>query len=145
MTIASDSGIIDFVPGLVGSFHFELQADDGFGGVTRQQATVNVTAAGSNNLPQWVVGSKPTAIVQRQYATQLVMDDDHEPLTFSLVSGPVGMTVFRSGQVQWATHGDRQRASRSPLKIPEVVASRGQSRLQSSREHRCQPQYPLAA
>lgn len=102
MTIANDSGIIDFVPGLVGSFHFELQVDDGFGGVTRQQATVNVTAAGSNNLPQWVVGLKPTAIVQRQYATQLVaMDDDHEPLTFSLVSGPVGMTVSSSGQVQW--------------------------------------------
>ncbi|XZE22599.1 FG-GAP-like repeat-containing protein [Pirellulaceae bacterium SH449] len=102
MTIANDSGIIDFVPGLVGSFHFELQVDDGFGGVTRQEATVNVTAAGSNNLPQWVVGLKPTAIVQRQYATQFVaMDDDHEPLTFSLVSGPVGMTVSASGQVQW--------------------------------------------
>ncbi|MBX3423652.1 MAG: VCBS repeat-containing protein [Pirellulaceae bacterium] len=102
MTITTDSGIIDFVLSVVGSFTFEVEVDDGFGGVSRQQGSVTVTPVASNQLPQWIAGLKPTAIVQRPYASQLVaVDNDHEPLTFSLVSGPVGLTVSASGQVQW--------------------------------------------
>lgn len=102
MTISATSGLIDFTPTAIGSYTFEVEVDDGFGGISRQPGSVNVSPAGNNILPQWIEALKSTAIVQRLYASQLAaVDGDHEPLTYTLVSGPAGLTVSTSGQVQW--------------------------------------------
>lgn len=102
MTISATGGLIDFTPTAIGSYTFEVEVDDGFGGITRQSGSVHVSPAGDNILPQWIEGLKSTAIVQRLYASQLAaVDGDHEPLTYTLVSGPAGLTVSTSGQVQW--------------------------------------------
>ncbi len=102
MTISASTGVIDYVPSVLGPFAFEVEVTDGAGGFARQSSWVTVVPPQVNNPPQWMRGLAPTAIVQRNYAAQLVATDaDAEPLTYGLVSGPSGLTVSSSGQVLW--------------------------------------------
>jgi RHS repeat-associated protein len=102
MTISASTGVIDYVPSVLGPSAFEVEVTDGAGGSARQSSSVTVVPPQVNNPPQWMQGLAPTAIVQRNYAAQLVATDaDAEPLTYGLVSGPAGLTVSSSGQVLW--------------------------------------------
>jgi len=105
MTIDATTGRVEWTPttAQVGTHMVELQADDGNGGFASQLWSVDVYAELPNRPP--VVVSSPTfeAVLDEvySYAVQAV-DPDRDPVSFSLVSPPAGMSIDPlTGELTW--------------------------------------------
>ncbi len=105
MTIDAVTGLIRWTPDATqdGFHRVAIQVSDEAGNLATQAFDVAVTATPSNHPP--VITSQPRflATVGRDYFYQATATDaDGDPLTFSLVNPPAGMTVDPdSGQVTW--------------------------------------------
>jgi hypothetical protein len=105
MTINPTSGLISWNPaaGARGNYAVMVEANDGRLGVATQQYTLSVIDAPPNRPP--LIASTPVldAAVNTPYTYQaLAVDADSDALTFSLVAGPVGMSVnANTGAVTW--------------------------------------------
>ena len=104
MTIDAATGEIDWTPTAAqfGPQSVVVDVGDGVRGDVRQPFTLTVATAGPYHPPVFVSGPRPDAQVNRVYLGKVVATDpDGNPLTFSLVSGPQGLTVSSRGIVAW--------------------------------------------
>lgn len=107
MTIAGDTGLIGWTPGLtqVGTHAVKVQVTDGRGGVAWQTFTLQVTEEGSggNGAPVILSGPATSAKLGHAYRYDvLTRDPDGDVLAFSLPQAPAGMTIdAQTGRVDW--------------------------------------------
>ncbi|MGB0712374.1 MAG: putative Ig domain-containing protein, partial [Gammaproteobacteria bacterium] len=105
MLLDSNSGLLTWLPELgdVGTHAIEILASDGFGGSARQLFDLEVVDTTPNEPAR--ITSTPALAAQAGllYSYQLTAEDpESQPLTFSLESGPAGMTLNATGGlVEW--------------------------------------------
>ena len=105
MTIDPASGAVSWATTAAdaGNHDVTLGVSDGRGGTDRQHFVVTVTSVASNGPPVWTSSPVVDANVGAAYAYPgAAKDPDLDPLTFSVVSGPAGLTIDpSSGSVLW--------------------------------------------
>jgi RHS repeat-associated protein len=108
MTIDSSTGLVSWVgapigPGLPAGYAVSITVSDGRGGQDAQSFTLFVTASSPTLPPQSFTAQPPTSITLGHdylYAVQTTFPAG-DPLTYTLVTAPAGMTVDASGMVHW--------------------------------------------
>ncbi|GHU23659.1 hypothetical protein FACS189497_09610 [Betaproteobacteria bacterium] len=89
--------------GDLGQHTLEIQADDPRGGYARQSWVLDVVPASVNRAPR--INSTPavTGTAGKTYTYQLsATDPDGDPLSYSLLTAPDGMSISNTGRVEWA-------------------------------------------
>jgi RHS repeat-associated protein len=105
MHIDPIGGLVTWTPTVdqAGAFQVEIVADDGFGGIARQQFQVQTHAAFPNRPP--VIRSAPVTLVAAgaDYVYQPhATDDDANELHYMLDQFPAGMTIdCETGRIEW--------------------------------------------
>jgi RHS repeat-associated protein len=111
LTIGSSSGLVSWTPtgSNLGTDNVTLQVDDGRGGTATQTYTIAVQQA-PGNLPPHIISTPIRQLnlppaggspVTYQYPVKAI-DADKDPLTYSLTTGPTGMTIDPgSGLITW--------------------------------------------
>ncbi|MCC3589057.1 MAG: hypothetical protein JGK14_00020, partial [Microcoleus sp. PH2017_28_MFU_U_A] len=84
----------------VGEHTVSVRTIDGNGGYAVQEFSLTVRGL---NTPPTIVSNPPTRAATGQVYTYAVAakDLENDPLTFSLVSHPVGMAIDSNGRIQW--------------------------------------------
>ena len=104
MSINAGTGLIAWTPTIaqVGTAGVTVQASDGKGGVATQSFNITVAAA-PNRGPQIITAPLTTAKATFEYRYDLdATDPDSDPLTYSLVTAPSGMTIdAATGLIRW--------------------------------------------
>ncbi|WP_422925495.1 putative Ig domain-containing protein [Singulisphaera sp. PoT] len=100
MTVAPWAGgdylaALRWTPAGPGSFPVTIEVDDGQGGVTTLAFTLEVVAAPGENHDPSITSSPPSRVSLGATWTYPIAatDPDGDPLTFSLASGPDGLTI----------------------------------------------------
>jgi fibro-slime domain-containing protein/RHS repeat-associated protein len=104
MTIQPATGIVTWSPTLgdVGSHVIAIRVDDGRGGQSDQHYALQVVTGLANRPPRFTSDPIVEAFVNVGYTYPAqAIDPDLDPLTFSLLSGPEGMTLDLAGVVHW--------------------------------------------
>ena len=114
MDIEETTGYINWIPksGHVGEHHFKIKVTDDRGGLTVQEAVVQIAAA-SNKAPQITSTPKEVAKIGIEYSYDVeATDSDGDPLTYSLTTKPAGMTIdASSGIINWTPEEIQQGAN----------------------------------
>ena len=105
MTIDSNGEVLWNLAGVSpGNYTVHVQVTDGRGGKSSQKWLIQVIAAGGTNLPPTITSSPPIdaqAGVGYFYRIK-AFDPEGDPLRFTLVAGPPGMTIdSATGEVRW--------------------------------------------
>ena len=88
--------------GDVGSKAATVRVSDGVGGITDQTFPVTVAVSAPNHAPVAKLDARTSAWLGRDYIGRIIASDaDGDPMTFSLVNGPSGMTVDSAGVIRW--------------------------------------------
>ncbi|MBI5757883.1 MAG: putative Ig domain-containing protein, partial [Planctomycetales bacterium] len=92
----------------VGTYIVVIRAIDPFGGVANQQFAVNVAAPQPNHPPIFTSVPPADAFVNATYSYDADADDeDGDPLIYSILEGPEGLTIQAStGWVTWTPDPD---------------------------------------
>lgn len=106
MTINAQTGVITWANTAtsVGNQSVVIEVSDGRGGKTAQVYTLSVLQFPSNRPPQFTSTPTVDAYVNQdyQYDAEAQDPDQDNPLTYSLISGPDGMTIDPlTGKIQW--------------------------------------------
>ncbi len=104
MSIDAITGRISWTPTAIqaGLQTATIRIHDGVGGETRQTIGFNVASATVNGMPVITSGPRSSGQVGRNFVGRVsAMDIDNNPLTFSLVTGPIGMTITDDGRLNW--------------------------------------------
>jgi len=99
-----NSKLLLWTPNDLGQFPVSLAVSDGRpGGIVTQQFVLNVTSTLSNSAPQITSSPSLNATDGQTYEYDAIATDpDSDPVTWNLVSGPVGMSIdSASGKVLW--------------------------------------------
>ncbi|MCC9645102.1 FG-GAP-like repeat-containing protein [Rhodopirellula sp. JC740] len=102
--IDPSTGRIDWTPvaGDVGSHDFTVEVADEAGATTSATWTVEVQSISPAVLPLDVTLPRSTAAVTTDYFSRIsARDAIGRPVTWSLTSGPSGMTVVSDGTIEW--------------------------------------------
>lgn len=87
-------------PDQSGTVTVTLRAQDGRGGTAIQQFDLTI---GSNQPPRIISAPGVFARLEQPYVYDVVaIDPEAQPLTFSLLNQPAGMTINAAGQIRWA-------------------------------------------
>ena len=86
--------------GFIGTdeFRFVLRDDDG---AESNIGVITITVIPANDVPYIISVPPDLAVVGELYEYQIVVSDDNSDLTYTLVSGPEGMTMAENGVVYW--------------------------------------------
>ncbi|MHC5538982.1 putative Ig domain-containing protein, partial [Singulisphaera rosea] len=102
----SSTGLITWTPTVAqfGANAVSLHVSDGRGGSAPQSFTIKITSQGSDQPPSISSTSPLAAIVGQTYSYALTgSDPDGDPLEWSLVAGPEGMSVNQNtGVLTWS-------------------------------------------
>ena len=102
MSIDAISGLIRWLPSSLGTENVAVKIEDQRGGVATQDFSLAVQAAQTNRAPELVSGPRPKAVLGREFASRIAaIDNDNDVLTYTLVSGPNGLTISSRGEVYW--------------------------------------------
>jgi len=102
MTIGSYSGRIEWKPTTTGNYNVTVVYRDPEGLQDTQSFTINVKPSGENVAPYFVSNPCRFAPINRKYFyTAKAIDPNGDTLTYSLLSGPAGMTCSTTGYVTW--------------------------------------------
>jgi hypothetical protein len=105
MAVDAASGQVTWSPQQadLGTHAVALRVSDGRGGTVEQDYTVTAIAAPPNRPPVFTSTPVVDANVNTPYSYQATArDPDEEPLAFSVVGGPQGLTIdLASGLVAW--------------------------------------------
>jgi len=111
MEVSADTGRLTWTPTTadLGPQTVIVQADDGRGGVVQQHYALSVTEPPPNRPPVFTSVPPVAAQVNTEYRYHAqAKDSDADQLSFSLVSGPVGLAIDApSGEVTWTPTGDQ--------------------------------------
>jgi RHS repeat-associated protein len=104
LVVDNSSGLVSWTPNIsdVGDQAVELQVTDSRGAITVQTFTIAVSFA-ANHAPKIISAPITSAEVNSNYSyAVLATDEDLDLLTYSLVSGPSGMSIgLMSGTISW--------------------------------------------
>lgn len=103
-TIDAITGRLDWTPAAsaVGSHDFTVEVTDETGASTTASWTVDVGNSSPNALPLVITLPRATAAVTTDYFSRISGNDAiGRPLTWSLTSGPTGLTVQSNGTLKW--------------------------------------------
>jgi len=132
MTVDAASGTVSWSPASsdVGNATVALRVDDGHGGSVEQDYTLSVINPPPDRPPVFTSSPVVDANVNAPYAYQAqATDPDSDPLTFSVASGPEGLTIDpTSGLVQWSPAAAQIGANSVTL---QVADGRGGTATQS--------------
>jgi len=110
MSIDPVTGQLIWTPSAVGVTQVTLRVSDGRGGEISQTFEIEVTAEEANGAPTIVSVPLTSAVVTEsefRYRAQAV-DPDHDPVAWSLVDGPEGVSIDPlSGEVRWTPRADQ--------------------------------------
>ena len=105
MTVDASTGTVTWSPAStdVGNAAVALRVDDGHGGSAEQDFTLSVINPPPDRPPVFTTSPVVDGNLSTPYAYQAhATDPDSDPLTFSVVSGPQGLTVdATTGLVSW--------------------------------------------
>lgn len=104
VTVNPTTGLVTWTPtaGQLGVNSFTVKASDSLGGESKLEVPLRVIEAIPNRAPDITSNPRTTARTGSGYFYKLaVTDPDGNPISFSLVSAPTGMTVDQSGLVAW--------------------------------------------
>ncbi|MCC3568788.1 MAG: DUF4114 domain-containing protein [Microcoleus sp. PH2017_31_RDM_U_A] len=92
-------------PEQIGEHTISVRVIDGNGGYAVQEFSLAVRGI---NTPPTIVSNPPTKAATGQVYTYAVAASDleNDPLTFSLVSYPVGMAIDSNGKIQWTPNAN---------------------------------------
>ncbi len=114
----------------VGNHTVWIAVTDGRGGVDRQSYIVSVLSSLPNRPPVWVSSPVVDAQVGSEYFYDgKATDPDNDVLSYSVESGPTGLTIDAKGDVRW-TPTDQYAGQLVPVRLL-VQDGRGGSALQS--------------
>ncbi len=101
-TIDPDTGTLHWVADVPGRFAIEVAVADDKGAYDSVIQWITVFDPNSNQAPQ-IVGNPRTKLrFDQLYIWQVpAIDPDQDPLTYELISGPVGLTLASHGLLQW--------------------------------------------
>jgi hypothetical protein len=100
MSLDPSTGLISWTPAQSGTYNVSVAISDGKDTLTYDFC---ITVRQPNRAPRFTSNAITTATAEVQYVyTPTATDDDRNELTFTLVSGPTGMTIENStGRVLW--------------------------------------------
>ncbi|BAZ48519.1 YD repeat protein [Nostoc sp. NIES-4103] len=105
MTINAESGLITWTPNTtnLGNQQIKVEVSDGRGGIAQQDYTLSVITSPPNRPPIFTSFPEVDAYINKLYSYDAnAVDPDQDPINFSLIIGPNGMTVNPdTGLVQW--------------------------------------------
>ena len=102
MTIEAASGLIRWLPSSLGTENVTVEIEDQKGGVASHAFSLAVQVAGTNRAPELMSVPLVKAIVGREFASRIgATDEDNDVLSYTLVSGPNGLTVSSHGEIFW--------------------------------------------
>jgi hypothetical protein len=111
MTIDAKTGLVSWKPTAaeLGSNPVQVRVDDTRGGFAVQGFSISVASQSVNQPPSIVSNPPQTATVGVLYAYNLQgTDPDNDPLTWSLDTGPAGMSIDPTlGTVRWTPTADQ--------------------------------------
>lgn len=128
-TIDPNTGRIRWIPavGDVGEHDFSVQVQDQAGATASTTWTVNVENSVPVVLPLEISYPRTTAAVTADYFSRIsARDTIGRPVTWSLTSGPAGLTIASNGTIQW-TPGTNQLGSQTV----ELVATLADAQTQN--------------
>ncbi|TAE40439.1 MAG: DUF4114 domain-containing protein [Oscillatoriales cyanobacterium] len=107
MIVDPQSGSLRWQPNAeqIGEHTISVRVIDGNGGYAIQEFSLAVRAI---NTPPTIVSNPPTKAATGQVYSYAVAASDleNDPLTFSLVSYPVGMAIDSNGRIQWTPNAN---------------------------------------
>jgi RHS repeat-associated protein len=134
MTVNPTTGVVLWTPttAQLGNNTATLHVADGQGGSFDQPFTVAVTTSDINEPPQII--STPTTLVtvhDRDYAYNVVgFDADNDPLTYSLVSGPAGMSLDPlRGTLRWTPEENQVGSQTVVVQVTDTFGATGQQQF----------------
>jgi RHS repeat-associated protein len=102
MTIDADTGLIRWLPSTLESTNATVAIVDQKGGAAVHNFSLLVQVPGTNRAPQLASVQQTKAVLGREFASRIdATDEDNDVLTYSLVSGPSGLTVSSGGEIFW--------------------------------------------
>ena len=110
MSIDADTGRVVWTPaaGQIGLHPVTVAVRDAYGGEVTQSFTIEVVATAANEVPGVVFAPRDTIQIGGTYYYRVpAVEPDYDPLTYSLPTAPVGMTVDEDGLVVWQPTGDQ--------------------------------------
>jgi len=111
MEVNVSSGAVTWSPEVsdAGTHVVVLQVEDGQGGLAQQEFVLTITDGAPNRPPYFTSKPSNTAYVGRPYAYAAAgADFDLDPLMFTRVAGPAGLTVNAAGLVEWTPAADQR-------------------------------------
>lgn len=123
LSIDPTSGLLTWTPTTPGSFFLSVLATDNHGARDQQTFDVLVIDPGNNQPPQ--ITGTPRSRIQlgSEYLWQIpATDPDADPLTFSLVSGPNGLTVTVDGILRWTPSSEQVTTGGQPHAVTVLVS-----------------------
>ncbi|MEH1899398.1 MAG: putative Ig domain-containing protein [Nostoc sp.] len=96
------TGLFKWTPTAVGTYNFTLTANDGKGGKTTQSFQLQALANVPNDAP-FITSQPPKAssLAFPYVYTIRANDPNNDPLNYSLVTAPAGMTLDNQGNLFW--------------------------------------------
>ena len=110
MSIDADTGRVVWTPaaGQIGLHPVTVAVTDAYGGEVTQSFTIEVVATAANEVPAVVFAPRDKIQIGGTYYYRVpAVEPDYDPLTYSLPTAPVGMTVDEDGLVVWQPTGDQ--------------------------------------
>ena len=98
------TGRINWTPanGQLGNQSVTVIVSDGVGGEALQTIKINVLATGVNTAPVISISPRAAAQVGRNYVGRVgATDNDGDLLSYSIVTGPTGLTITDDGRLNW--------------------------------------------
>ncbi|KYC34733.1 hypothetical protein WA1_49275 [Scytonema hofmannii PCC 7110] len=130
-TIDSKTGVFSWKPTALGQKSFTVVASDGKGGVTKHQFSLTAVSSTSNQIP--IITSTPrnrVALGQSYLYTVKASDSNNDPLTYTLATAPVGMTIDSTGKILWTPDPKVNPLGANPVKV-QIGDGRGGIQTQS--------------
>ncbi|MEH2058174.1 MAG: putative Ig domain-containing protein [Nostoc sp.] len=96
------TGLLKWTPTAVGTYNFTLTANDGKGGKTTQSFQLQALANVPNDAP--IITSQPlkaSSLGLPYVYTIRANDPNNDPLNYSLLTAPAGMTLDNQGNLFW--------------------------------------------
>lgn len=109
-TIDNVTGVLDFTPTAeqIDNHSFTLLVSDGNGGETTQTFTLEVVADAPNDAPVILSTPRDSTPLDQTYLYQVnATDTNGDPLTFSLITAPSGLTLDDNGLITWTPTADQ--------------------------------------
>ncbi|MCW5319219.1 hypothetical protein GTQ43_38200 [Nostoc sp. KVJ3] len=100
--IEPTTGLLKWTPTAVGTYNFTLTANDGKGGKTTQSFQLQALANIPNDAP--IITSQPlkaSSLGLPYVYTIRANDPNNDPLNYSLLTAPAGMTLDNQGNLFW--------------------------------------------